>query len=96
MPPKSTGDNWKTGEQLEFLVPRWQSFRDAQDAKKLANFWPKVFEDWYIKWPVPSSPSLALKYGTVEEGRLVLQKAKNAVRDGFYTPPPHHTDQSLI
>ena len=96
MPPKPASEDWKTGEQLEFLVPRWKSFKDAQDTKTLANFWPKVFEDWYTKWPVPSSASLVLKYGTVEEGRLMLQKAKNVVRGSLYTLRSHPANQTLV
>lgn len=81
MPPKTSRPGWKTGEQLEFLISRWRTFKRAQDIKGLDKFWPKVFEDWYIHWPIPHSQSLVRSHGSVEEGRLVLQKEKNVVRD---------------
>ena len=83
MPPKNSRTGWKTGEQLEFLISRWRTFKRAQDTKGLDKFWLKVFEDWYIHWPIPHSPSLVRSHGSIEEGRLVLQKEKNAVRDSF-------------
>lgn len=84
MSPKPADPGWKTGEQLEFLLRRWEDFKRTQNAKTLDKFWPRVFEDWYTNWPISSSPSLALTHGTVEEGRLKLQKAKNTVRPNFY------------
>lgn len=96
MPPKPANPDWKTGEQLEFLLRRWGDFKRAQNAKKLDNFWPRVFEDWYTNWPIPSSPSLALEYGTVEDGRLKLQQAKSTVRLNFYLQHLHRTNQTLV
>ena len=71
------------GEQLEYLLTCWDAFKRAQDAKRLDQFWPKVFEDWYARWPVPSSPSLALRYPSIEEGRVLLQQEKNNVCGSF-------------
>lgn len=87
MPSKPANPGWKTGEQLEFLLSQWKSFKRAQDAKTLDKFWPRVFEEWFTRWPVPSSPSLARSHNSIEEGRLALQKAKNTVR---YTLHPLH------
>ena len=80
MPPKPARLDWKTGEQLEFLLSRWETFKCAQDSGALCWFWPKVSEDWFARWLIPSSPSLVQEYGSIEEGRLMLQKDKNAVR----------------
>ena len=96
MTPKPSRSDWKTAEQLEFLVNRWEGFKRAQDGKTLDHFWARVFEDWYTFWPIPSSPSLARDYGTIEEGRLMLQKEKNNVRDGFYLLHPHYTSLTLV
>ena len=79
IPLKTSCPSWKTGEQLEFLISCWRTFKHAQDIKGLDKFWPKVFEDWYIRWPIPHSPSLAQLHGSIEEGHLVLQKGKNVV-----------------
>ena len=95
MPPKPANPNWKTGEQLEFLMSRWDSFKRAQNAKTLDHFWPKVFEDWYTRWPVPSSATLIQEYGTMEEGRLALQSEKNGVRDNSYSLYPHRTNPAF-
>ena len=83
MPPKTARPDWKTGEQFQFLLTCWDNFKSAQDTKALDRFWPKVYEDWYTRWPIPSSPSLAREYGSIEEGRIILQKEKNTVRDSF-------------
>jgi hypothetical protein len=86
---------WKTGEQLQFLRSRFKGFKHAQDTKTLDRFWSKLLDDWYNSWPIPSSPSLAREYGTVEEARLMLQKEKNAVRDGSHLLHSHHTNLTL-
>ena len=95
-PPKPSRLDWKTEEQRTFLVNRWESFKRAQDAKALDRFWAKLFEDWYTFWPVPSSPSLVQKYGSIEEGHLALQKEKNSVCDSFYPLHPYRTNLTLV
>ena len=89
MPPKVARPDWKTGEQLEFLVCRWDKFKRAKDAKTLDHFWSMVWEDWYSRWPVPSSPPLTQECKTIEEARLMLQKEKNTVRTSSYLLIPH-------
>lgn len=86
MPPKTPRPGWKTGEQLEFLLSRYASFKSAQNNKTLGRFWQRVFEDWYLRWKLPSAPypDLLLKYGTLEEARFMIQKSKNAVRNPFH------------
>lgn len=93
-PPKTPAprSDWKTEEQLEFLLAYWEKFKRAQDNKALDSFWPKVYEDWYTRWPISSSASLVLKYGSIQEGRLMLQKDKNAVSNTLYTLHPHRTN----
>lgn len=87
---------WKTGEQLEFLLSREEAFKRAQDGRALEPFWQKVFEDWYHQWEIPSSPSLALTYGSITEGRIMLQKEKNAVRGGRCSQRPHHANPTFL
>ena len=83
-PPPPTA--WKTGEQLEFLLSREGAFKRAQEAETLERFWQKTFEDWYHQWEIPASPSLIVRYGSISEGRLALQREKNIVR-GSHSPP---------
>ena len=81
MPPKTVRNSpgWKTGEQLEFLLSRWEDFKHAQATKALDRFRRQTYDEWYNRWPISSSPSLAQEYGSIEAGRLMLQKDKNAV-----------------
>lgn len=89
-PPKPPPPGaWKTGEQLEFLLANEQAFKRAQEAKTLDRFWRKVFEEWYHQWEIPSSPSLILEYGSVAEGRVMLQKETNGVRFNHCSCPRH-------
>ena len=81
MPSKAA---WKTGEQLEFLISNWVTFVRHQGAKKLDHFWPRLFEDWHKRWPPHSTPALNKKYETEEAARLMVQKAKNAVRGRYH------------
>ena len=81
MPPKPACAGWKTGEQLEFLLYQWPVFKRAQDNKSLDRFWPRVFEDWFKRWPVRSTPTLIKEHGSPEAARLMAQKEKNTVRD---------------
>ena len=85
-PPKTPKESWKTGEQLEFLLSRYTSFERAQDAQTLDRFWLRLFEDWYHRWKLPSSPTpeLLRQYGTMEEARFMIQTKKNAVRSFFH------------
>ena len=78
MPPKTPDPGWKTGEQLEFLFAHLPDFRACQDDKTLGDFWEKLFNDWYDKWPLPHVMSEA--HGSVENTRIMLRKEKNAVR----------------
>ena len=80
MPPKPSRIEWKSGEQLEFLLSQESSFRRCQDMKTLNHFWPRVFENWYDRWPIVSTPALSKKYGTPEAARIMVQKETNAVR----------------
>lgn len=72
---------WKTGEQLEFLLSHWQTFKRCQDGKKLTPFWPYVYDHWYQRWPIVPTPDAIELYGTPENARLMLQEGKNAVRN---------------
>ena len=96
MPPKPARSDWKTGEQLEFLLSRWEAFKHAQDAGALRRFWPKVSEDWFTRWPIPPSPSLALEYGSIEEGRIMLQNDKKGVRMVFFSSHYHHRPDTCL
>ena len=83
MPPKTSDPGWKTGEQLEFLLSCWKSFKIAQNAKRLDQFWQRVFDEWYSRWPIPS-PRASHAGEPPENLRLMAQKEKNAVRGPLY------------
>lgn len=94
MPPKVAPTDWKSGDQLEFLLSQESSFRRAQDARTLDRFWQKVFDEWYHRWPLPSCPTLTHGHNTAETARFMLQKEKNKVRGSCYLLSPH-TDPTL-
>ena len=68
---------WKTGEQLEFLLSKWEAFKRAQYEKKLDRFWQRIFDLWYTRWPLPLSSTLPQP----EAARLMARGKKNAVCD---------------
>jgi hypothetical protein len=53
---KSVRRRWSTPEQyawLESLIPSYQKAQ-AGGFRKLAEFWPNLFEEWFIRWPEPT------------------------------------------
>jgi hypothetical protein len=96
MPPKTPRADWKSGEQLEFLLSQEGSFRRCQDQKTLDHFWPRVFEEWYNRWPIFASSALSRRHGTPEAARVMLQKEKNAVRVYFCLARCHLTYPALV
>jgi hypothetical protein len=48
---------WSTPEQTAWLDSLVPSFQKAQAGgfRKLAEFWPGLFEEWFIRWPGPST-----------------------------------------
>lgn len=80
MPRKATRADWKSGEQLEFLFSQEAVFKRYQDQKTLDHFWPRVFKEWYDRWPIVPSLDLRREHGSAEAARVMIQKEKNAVR----------------
>ena len=95
MPPKVDREDWKSGEQLEFLLFHESSFKLCQDAKKLDRFWLRTFEEWYRRWPLPP-PSPALSEKDRSDALLAAQKDKNLVRDSSHLPSPYHANPTLV
>ena len=95
MPPKVDREEWKSGEQLEFLLFHESGFKLCQDAKKLDRFWLRTFEEWYRRWPLPS-PSSTLPEKDRSAALLAAQKEKNTVRDSLHLPPLYHTNPILV
>ena len=81
---KPSDPNWKTGEQLEFLLENWPRFKRAQDAKKLDQFWERIFADWLTRWPTTVARGSSHANEPIENVRLMLQKEKKGVRVRFY------------
>ena len=78
--PKPSDPNWKTGEQLEFLLENWPRFKQAQDAKKLDQFWDRIFAEWHTRWPTTVAPGSFRSREPLENVRLMLQKERRKVR----------------
>ena len=78
-PARPTRTGWKTGEQLEFLLSHWASFKRSQNNKTLDQFWPRVFDQWHRNWQITPSRASCREYGNPENARLMLQQSKNTV-----------------
>lgn len=67
------------------LLTYWPIYKRYQDEKDLDSFWKIVFEAWFNKWPISSTPSPALvrAHKTPEAARMMMQKEKGVVRGGF-------------
>ena len=92
MAPKSSDKDWKSGEQLEFLLSQESSFKRCQDGKTLGQFWPRVFDVWYSRWPIPTPTTFTREEGSAEGARLMSQKDKNLVRDSFCSLSLYHSN----
>jgi len=45
------GKPWTTDEQVVFLTKNIPHFLEAQAAKTLPAFWPRIFREWFEKFP---------------------------------------------
>lgn len=78
--PKPSKAAWKTGEQLEYMYSLWSDFIAHQNTKRLARFWPRVYDGWYQRWkftPPPDSTDSLDPLGTAE---LAFKRENNKVR----------------
>ena len=96
MAPKTSDTDWKSGEQLEFLLSRESSFKSCQDNKTLGQFWLRVFDVWYTCWLIPTPTTFTQEQGSPEAARLMLQKDKNLVRDRFRSLPLYHPNLTPV
>jgi hypothetical protein len=46
--PKQT---WANDEQQVLLNGRLSTYLDAQSVKGYGEFWPRLFQDWFDRWP---------------------------------------------
>ena len=84
---KPSDPNWKTGEQLEFLLENWPRFKQAQDVKKLDQFWERIFAEWHTRWPTVVAPGSSHANEPIKNVRLMLQKEKRTVRGRSHLIP---------
>jgi hypothetical protein len=77
---KPSDPNWKTGEQLEYLLENWPRFKQAQDGGKLDRFWQRIFAEWHTRWPTTVTPGSSYANEPPENVRLMLQSEKKKVR----------------
>lgn len=47
--------SWANPDQKVFLKSRTVAFTQAQNEKKLTQFWVKVCRDFFLQWPTPQS-----------------------------------------
>ncbi|KAF9642316.1 hypothetical protein BDM02DRAFT_3193503 [Thelephora ganbajun] len=73
-PPRTA---WKTGEQLEWLLSRWEDFITHQTEGMLDRFWPRVYHAWYLKWPITPTPQSVNQWGSHENAVLTLRSESN-------------------
>lgn len=75
---------WKSGEQLEFLLSHEAGHKRHQDQQTLDRFWPRVFEQWYDRWPLVATPALIKKHKTRDAARMMMQNGRNKVHCFFF------------
>lgn len=71
-------------EQEEWLMERLPLFIEARQKgqKKLADFWPSIWEGWFEKWPMlePSIPSVPMAEAADPVRHLELKLANEKAR----------------
>lgn len=50
---------WATAEQQEFLKGRRAEYQQHQAQKTLAIFWPVVYRDFFLRWPIAENSTPA-------------------------------------
>ncbi|KIJ09686.1 hypothetical protein PAXINDRAFT_17235 [Paxillus involutus ATCC 200175] len=77
---KMPNPGWTSEEQCEFLSQQLGAYQKYSEKKVYGQFWPKLFEDWFQKWPerltvfpdIPINQSL-----TAEQQQRVSTSIKN-------------------
>ena len=77
---KPSKNCWKSDDQVNYLISHWLDFKAHQAAGALDRFWPRVFDGWYQKWPVTSTPEAVAEYGSPANAVLALRLGTNSVR----------------
>jgi hypothetical protein len=49
------GKTWATKEQTAFLVERVPQYEEARATKKLSLYWPRLYREWFEKYPEKDS-----------------------------------------
>lgn len=78
--PKPSKAAWKTGEQLEYMLSLWSDFIAYQNSKRLARFWPRVYDGWYKRWKFTPPPGSTETLGALGTAESAFKKKNNKVR----------------
>ena len=76
---KPSKNDWKTEEQVEYMLSHWSGYIAHQASKSLPRFWPRVCDGWYQRWPITPTPEMIEKHGSSTDAKLVLRKELNGV-----------------
>ena len=64
--PKVSRQAWKTGEQLEWMLSKFDGFLRHQTDKCLEDFWTPIFHSWHAKWPITPTAESIEEHGSVD------------------------------
>lgn len=73
--------SWANPDQKVFLKSRALAFAQAQNEKKLAQFWVDVCKDFFAQWPTPQSERLSKSLSTKNKRK---KKRGNNSEEPFY------------
>lgn len=62
--PKASRQAWKTGEQLEWMLTKFDDFLRHQTDKCLDDFWIPLFHSWHDQWPITPTAEAIEEHGS--------------------------------
>ena len=77
--PKPSKNDWKTEEQVEYMLSHWSGYIAHQATKSLVRFWPRVYEGWYKRWAVTLPPEMIRKHGSTAAADKAFRTDNNEV-----------------
>ncbi len=69
--------SWASPPQLEFLNDRRLDFSNAQREKRLTNFWPTIYHDFFALWPNRASKILPDAESVSKKKKKKVAKVEN-------------------
>jgi len=67
---------WGTQAQLQFLNSKRVSFANAQNERKLAAFWPDIYQEFFAQWPDQASEIVSESEGSSKTKKKKALAAK--------------------